>query len=131
MIFLKEIKIFKMEKYMKKLLNKIVKIFSGIGLALFALGNKVMALDITTDLLYGPPNPDLYGVVKPEKTSFWEKILPIIKIVFIPLILIIGLIIYWRKSKSDKGTKILLIICIVIFVLIIYGAFYFFDAIKN
>ena len=111
---------------MKKVLSKITKLFSSIGLALFTFGTKVMARDFDKIV-------PLYGIepVEPKKPTFLEKSLPIIKGVFIPLILIIGLIIYWRKSKSDKGAKILLIICIVIFVLIIYGAFYFFDAIKN
>lgn len=112
---------------MKKFKERILKILSGIGIAIFTFITDVNALTP----LYGIPEPKLYGVVKPEEPSFWEKILPIIKIVFIPLILIIGLIIYWRKSKATKKNKIYLTTGIIILVAVIYGILYFFDVINK
>ena len=108
---------------MRKIWSKIRKIFINIGLALFTFGTKVMALNPKTDILYGIPEPGpLYGVepVKPEQT-FFEKALPILKTVFLPLIFVIGLIVYWKKSKAEKKDKIYVIVEILILGVIIYG----------
>lgn len=116
---------------MKKIWKKITKIISSIGLALFTFEPNVFATD--KNKFWSRLQP-AYGVpvepAKPEPT-FWEKILPIIKIVFIPLLLIIGLIVYWKKSKAEKKKKIYLTIGIIILVAVIYGVLYFFDVINK
>lgn len=100
---------------MKKIWKKITKIISNIGLALFTFGTKVMARDFDKIV-------PMYGIepIEPKEPTFWEKVLPIIKIVFLPLLLIIGLIVYWKKSKAEKKKKIYITIASIIFVALIY-----------
>lgn len=99
---------------MKKIWNKIRKVFASIGVALFTLGTKVMA-DIPIQESY---NADMYGVEPPP--TIGERILPVIKTIFIPSILIIGLFIYWRNSKAIKKYKIYFTVGMIALVALIY-----------
>lgn len=100
---------------MKKVLSKITKLFSSIGLALFTFGTKVMARDFDKIV-------PLYGIepIEPKEPTFWEKALPIIKNLFIPLILVIGLIVCWKNKKIKQNTKIYITVGIIILCSIIY-----------
>ncbi len=95
---------------MKKIWKKITKIISNIGLALFTFGTKVMAIR------------PLYGIepIEPKEPTFGEKALPIIKNLFIPLILVIGLIVCWKNKKIKQNTKIYITVGIIILCSIIY-----------
>lgn len=67
--------------------------------------------------LYGPPTAALYGIYRPSPIS---KMWNIAKIFIIPVALIIGLIIYFKKSKSSIKKKILITILSIAIIAIIY-----------
>ena len=102
-----------------KILEKIKKVFLTIGVFLVTLPTKIWAIGIEVlPDLYGPPQLD-YGVFRPRSIGILENILKIVRIIVIPLILIIGIIIYLKKSKSSRLRKvitILLTVAIAIFV---------------
>lgn len=102
---------------MKKIGKRIAKIFSAMGMFLFGIYNKVSASD--SKII-----PSLYN-------KYEERIIvDYIRILFIPVIVMIGLIIYWKTSKLEKDKKrntvifiiILTIILTVIYVLINYDS---------
>lgn len=97
---------------MKKVLKKIRNVCISIGVFLFSSINKVFALDIDPKFaeptLYGSPKqfmePELYGSPKAMDVPVIWKIL---RGFIIPAILIIGIIVYFKKSKSTISKKIL------------------------
>jgi len=107
---------------MKKIINKIRKIFTMVGGFLMLGISKVLGAvesDWTTPL-YGPPPQDLYG---PPPTPVPYRVGGIIRGIFIPLVFIIGSIIYLVKSKSSKTKKVITIaiaalICILVYILV-------------
>lgn len=96
---------------MKKVLKKIRNVCISIGVFLFSSINKVFALDIDPKFaepaLYGSPKqfmePELYGSPKAMDVPVIWKIL---RGFIIPAILIIGIIVYFKKSKSSTAKKI-------------------------
>ena len=57
-------------------------------------------------ILYGPPMQDLYGPPPiTSRESFFQKFLPIMLIIFVPVILIIGIVVFIKKHKSKKNDK--------------------------
>ncbi len=113
-----------------KLLNKVKKGLIGIGLFLLAFPKKIFATSVKNIIagseqfiqdLYGPPVSTLYGVQNPDSVpSLMNSIWNVFKIFIIPLVLLIGLIIYFKKSKSSIKRKILITILIIATVAIIY-----------
>lgn len=104
-----------------KILEKIKKVFLTIGMFFVTLPTRIFALNSNTIALYGVPEPQPeYGVFEPSSVSrILENIGKIISIIIIPLILIVGIIIYLKKSKSSKLRKVitvLLAVAITIFV---------------
>lgn len=102
-----------------KFLSKIKKIIISIGIAIISIPKKVFAVavnpsDIVQDL-YGPPSAVLYGVPSPVNPT-WN----ISKLFVIPLALIIGLIIYFKKSKSTVKKKIIITILVIMITVAIY-----------
>ena len=92
-----------------------------IVLAIISFPNKIFAainpsaLDIQD--LYGPLPGTLYGVARPSTvTIIWR----IARIFIIPIALLIGLIIYFKKSKSSKKQKILVTRGIITITVILY-----------
>lgn len=78
---------------MKKFLFSIIN-FISLG------GGKILAFDM--------PIQPAYGITEPPSPSIVEVILDILKIAFIPVTLIIGLIVFItirRKRKSEKSDK--------------------------
>lgn len=82
---------------MKKFLFSIVSLITLIGGRIFASPE------------YGVPRNEIaYGIPEPPSPSIVEVILDVLKIAFIPVTLIIGLIVFItirRKKKSGKGDK--------------------------
>ena len=105
---------------MKKLFDKVKKIIFSIGIFLITIPQKIFAIDIDSirdvDILYGSPET-LYGIprVSPIK-SIWR----IARSFVIPIILLVGLIIYFKKSKSSTKKKILVTIGIIAITAILY-----------
>lgn len=93
---------------MKKILNLVRKIFLGIQTFLILICSKVLATSF-----FDPSNfEELYGIqyVKPEPTNTVNPdikmlILKIVGFIIIPLVFIVGLIIYLRKSSIKKKQK--------------------------
>lgn len=66
------------------------------------------------DPAYGIPMP------KSEKSIFIENMINVCKIFIIPAILVIGLFIYLKKSKSNKKTKIFISIEVICIAVVLY-----------
>lgn len=101
---------------MKKIGNIVKKALIAIGAFFITLPTKVFGID-TTNIEFRPET--MYGVQDPISYKIWD----ISKIIVIPLALIIGLIIYFKKSKKPLKNKILIslmaIISVIVVVLII------------
>lgn len=103
-----------------KILNKIKKVFVGIGIFFITIYTKVLAASnsLETQLMYGVPSDQNAPI------NIRENLLRMLGLLLIPLItIIIGAIIYWRKSKSSNKIKIVtlaLIIVVLIIFLMIY-----------
>jgi len=80
-----------------KIIHKIKKFFVSVGVFIGTLMTKAFG-DMAA--LYGPPTAELYGVQRPENViSIFEKIGAIIAI---PIILIVGVIVYLKKKKNKN-----------------------------
>ena len=95
---------------MKKLVNGFKKIFLMLGTFCISIYSKVFAVDIAADQI-------LYGVVKPNPV---KVIFKIAKVFVIPVALIVGLLIYFKKSKSSKKKKLLVTLGIIAITAILY-----------
>ena len=81
-----------------KIISKIKKIIFSAGIAIMALLRNVYAVDIAFSELYGVEDPD-------ETISVLTVILNIVRFIIIPIVLLIGLIIYWKKGKDSNKVK--------------------------
>ena len=102
---------------MKKIVSKIHKIVISIMVAIFSGTSKILAVSIPrVQVLYGPA-----PAVESSKPSIISILWIILKIVLIPMALLIGLIVYWEKSKSSKKKKILIsIVSIIITAILVF-----------
>lgn len=92
-----------------KIVEKIKKGLIGLGAFLLTIPTKVFAADYHDEpSVYGVPNPDV--PVSQIFRDIFRNILDICRIVVIPLVLIIGIVIYLKKSKSSKKRKIITVI---------------------
>ncbi len=99
-----------------KMFEKLKKGLIGIGIFLLSIPTKVFAaIDNRHDI------QPLYGVTEPDPL---EEIWNIGKIFIIPVALLIGLIIYLKKSKGSKKKKILVTIEIIFIIVIIFFVAY-------
>lgn len=96
-----------------KIVERIKKGLIGIGAFLLTIPTKVVATADITPVLYGMPAPN-------PKSIILKNILNILKIAVIPLILIIGIVIYLKKSRSSKKRKIITVLIIIGIVMILY-----------
>lgn len=97
-----------------KFISKIKRLFQMLGIAIALLPYKIVRafdMDSTIQALYGPPQE----LNSTQSNGLWN----ILKVIIIPIILIIGLIIYFRKSKGTFKKKILISLIIIIFTLLI------------
>lgn len=92
-------------------MKKFKKILIGISIGIMSMMSKIFATN-NTQILYGPPIQAMYGV--PEEPSKWEILINILKLLAIPVVLLIGLIIYVKKAKVSKGEKIFVSILIIL-----------------
>ena len=98
---------------MKKI-ERLKKGLTGIGTFLLTIPTKVFAAqDVETmQDLYGPPPSANQGIL--------TNILKIARVCIIPIAALIGLIVYFKKSKSSKKTKILVTIGIICIAVILF-----------
>ena len=112
---------------MKRIMNFLKKIFIMIGAFFSFVYTKVLAFEMQlTEVLYGPPPQDLYGVPQPSKISEIPMIWKIARGLIIPVAFIIGAIIYLKKSSNSKLRKfITLLITLILVILVCLGINYF------
>lgn len=114
-------------------MKKIKKVLMSISLFFIGITTKVLAeadSEISTmygvpkdQVLYGPPrndyiDPDRIPGVDPENASVVLNTWNIVAKFFIPFILLIGLIVYFKKSKSSLKKKIIVSIVLILVTLI-------------
>ena len=102
-----------------------MKIIKKIGTIFILLITSIQTFcyKVYADYIISHPQPD-YGIREPSKVANpIMDILGKLKILIIPVIVLIGFIVYSKKSKSDENRNILkiaiFIMSIVIFVLVI------------
>ena len=110
---------------MKKILKKLKTAFMLVLSFFITLPVKLFAANNDMDMqeLYGPP-PKSLSHNDPADISFFEIFIKFISFVFIPVAVIVGLIIYFKKSKSQLKVKILITVGILIILTILYIIFY-------
>ena len=98
---------------MKKMLSKILKILMAFGILLISIRNKVFGA------IESIPIEPAYGVDYVPKNDFTK----IFSYIVIPIIWIIGSIVYWKKSKENgkEKIKVLVIVSIIIIIFILIG----------
>lgn len=87
-----------------KIIERLKKGLTGIGTFLLTIPTKVFAAQDVEAM------QDLYGPPPSANQSILTNIEKIAKICIIPIALLIGLIVYFKKSNSSKKTKILVTI---------------------
>ena len=101
-----------------KILSKVKSIMLGFGVSIWTLTNNVLAITASNIIVKEPESAEtLYGVYNPSPIRMGLKIA---KTFVIPIILIIGLIIYFKKSKSSNKKKILVSLLFVVIAVILY-----------
>lgn len=95
-----------------KIIERIRKDLVGIGTILLTIPTKVFAIGIGTV----PSVQPVYGVQEPEPVRSWN----ICRMFIIPIALLIGIIIYFKKSKSTRKKKIVVTIGIAAITAILY-----------
>lgn len=91
---------------MKKIINRLKKIFIMIGAFCFSIYTKVFAIDRIQPAYGIPLEPD-YGVPRPyEIPMLWK----IARGLIIPIAFVIGVIIYFKKSSSSTLRKVITVL---------------------
>ena len=105
-----------------KVLGKVKKVVYSTGIALAMLPSKIFAVEREQSVLYGPPEDytnittnvtNTVSKTKETAATFEPDSMFFIRCLtffLIPLIFLIGLIIYSKKSKNTKGAKALVIV---------------------
>lgn len=99
---------------MKKILEKVKKRLFAIGIFLTTLPTRVLAADV--------PVP-MYGVEKPKEFKTWNKISNVwnsLKFFIVPLIVVIGIMGFWKKSKKSTRRKMIVLVLVLIIIVLIY-----------
>ena len=99
---------------MKNVLKKFKKVIIGIIVGVITLPNKIFATDAEDVFQYA----SLYGVPKASDKLIY--IYNIIRVIIMPVAILIGLIIYFKKSKSTKKKKIIITICAIAIAVIVF-----------
>ena len=102
---------------MKNFISKIKKVATSVGLAIITIPNKIFA--VMSDYRV---EQDLYGPPEPENTI--RSFLDILKLLIIPIAFLIGIIVYFKKSKSSLKKKIIVTICAIAIIAIVYCIIY-------
>ena len=100
-----------------KVFKKLKKIFCGLSIIGLSFFSKIYAALNTDNMKLIA----LYGVPK-RNTGFivLKNILNVFRVFVIPLILLIGIIIYIKKSRASKTKKIITVICFIILAILLF-----------
>lgn len=101
-------------------MQKIRKVFISAIMAITLLPKKIFAyMNYSIDPIFRAD--PLYGIpTVPFEDTFIGKVLRISKIFIIPLVLVIGFVLYFKKSKSTTKRKIITMIIVLLIVIAIY-----------
>ena len=104
-----------------KILNKAKKGLTGIGLFLITLHSKVFAKPAGSSATPGVLTEmrPAYGVEYPDQnssTGLWN----VYRFLAVFLVLLIGLIVYFKKSKSSTKKKVLVTILAIVIAVVLY-----------
>ena len=103
-------------------MKKVKKIIMSVTITIMLLPEKIVRALSTQDLRN---MQDLYGSPPEPQSDFISTIWRISKIFLIPLALIIGFIIYFKKSKSTTKRKVItMIIVLLVVIAICWGVNY-------
>lgn len=109
-----------------KFLRKIKKKIIIIAIAVIAIPKKIFSVNYSEDdnaiseILKGAPTDPAYGLPSESVFNSNVRVLwDLIKFLIIPAILLIGLAVYWKKSKSSKKRKIIITLIILLLLLIL------------
>lgn len=83
-------------------MKSLKKVLGAIPVFITSLSTKVMGLNV---LEIDPNQQDLYGVPMVSRTTLILKIVRRIGIILIPIVIIIGVIVYVKKRKKAKEQK--------------------------
>ena len=90
-----------------RIIKSVKKRVIGLEVFLLTTSTKVFAFGIDrTPLVYGPPESNQENIESIELKSKFS----ISKVLLIPIILLIGIIIYLKKSKSNKKRKLITVL---------------------
>ena len=104
-----------------KVIERVKKWLIGMGVFLLTIPTRVFATaPLLEEVLYMPPSS--VKDKEPIKEPILSKVLNVYRIAIIPLVLIIGIIIYLKKSKSSMKKKIMVIIGLIAITTIFYIA---------
>ena len=103
---------------MKKLLKKIKKLFITILTVFYVLPARVFAAANINPADLQPQY--LYGIEEPTSITVIKVILRLFRRILIPIILIIGLIKYFKKDEIKLGKKIIALISAILIYIAIW-----------
>ncbi len=106
-----------------KRMKKVKKMIMSIAIAIMLLPGKIVQAIAETGVEPSNVNRDVYDGVLPLSSRIWF----IAKIYLMPLALIIGLIIYFKKSKNTTKRKIITIILVLLIFINVWILFYEYD----
>ena len=99
-----------------KVLNKVKKMLIGIGAFFISIHSKVLAeVDLSTKEL-----SPMYGVERPETEQQSNELWNGYGLLGVLLILLVGLIVYFKKSKSSVKKKVLIAILAIAIAILVY-----------
>lgn len=99
-----------------KILSKLKSVIVGVGIGILTFANKVFA--ISPDMIIDPGMIETaYGIPRPSPI---RMIIRIAKTFIIPIAVIVGLLIYFKKSKSSKKKKLLVTLGVVAITAMLY-----------
>lgn len=99
-----------------KILSKVKSVIVGVGIGILTFANKVFA--ISPYMIIDPGMIETaYGIPRPSPI---RMIIRIAKTFIIPIAVIVGLLIYFKKSKSSKKKKLLVTLGVVAITAMLY-----------
>jgi glucan phosphoethanolaminetransferase (alkaline phosphatase superfamily) len=95
-----------------KVISKVRKIM--IAISLFFIGVSSRVLGAGMEIIHAQPE---YGVPMPPVSRNWQ----ILRTFIIPLILLIGIIIYLKKSTQTRLKKVITVVLVIVVTVFIYA----------
>lgn len=101
-----------------KFLSKLKNVIAGVGIGILIFANKVFA--ISSNIVDPGPVQLMYGIPYNSRPDSISMIAKMTKIFIIPIVVIVGLLIYFKKSESSRKKKLLVTLGIITITAILY-----------